>query len=248
MSDRRSDAPACLRTRRMLDGWLDGELDPATGGEIARHVSQCPDCLALRGERERLRETLRAAAPRLTAPQELRDAVMRRLRVKHAGPGVDPPVPVRRPAARLLSWWQALALAGAASAAAAVLTAVLMHLPADDLAQESPREQAVTHHVASLAGARLIDVASSDSHVVKPWFQGKIDFAPMVRDLSAQGFVLLGARQERIAGRPLGGGGLQDTKSPGEPVHLASAWGTRGRVEPLDGARLRRRRLGRGRT
>ena len=62
------------------------------------------------------------------------------------------------------------------------------------------REQLVARHVASLARASPVDVAASDRHVVKPWFQGKVDFSPAVRDLSAQGFVLRGARLDRLAG------------------------------------------------
>ena len=195
--------PNCQRARRMLDGWLDGELDPATSAEIAQHITQCPDCLALRSERERLRTTLRASAPRYAAPAALREL--------HAQPAsraaaAEPAPPI---STRVVSWWQALLMAGAASAATALVTIMLVHAPGDqamrDAAHEAAlplREQVVTRHVASLSGAHLIDVASSDSHVVKPWFQGKIDFAPMVRDLSKQGFILLGARQERIAGRP----------------------------------------------
>ena len=189
----------------MLDGWLDGELDPATGEEIARHVAQCPGCLALRSERERLRTSLRAAAPRFVVPVALRQSVLRALRAEqapHIGGNLDSGAHKRPLAARLLSWWHAFVFAGAASAATALVTVLLVRAPGDEGANESPREQVVTRHVASLAGAHQIDVASSDGHVVKPWFQGKIDFAPMVRDLSAQGFILQGARQERIAGRP----------------------------------------------
>ena len=63
-------------------------------------------------------------------------------------------------------------------------------------------EEIVANHASALGDQRsLVEVASADRHVVKPWLQGKIDFAPGVRDLSAQGYTLLGARLERIRGQ-----------------------------------------------
>ena len=214
MSDMRGNAPACVRARQLLDGWLDGELDSATGNEVTQHVAQCQDCAALRAGRERLRASLRAAAPRIVAPARLRQSVLRALQAgasqhaAHVGRGgighrhslLD--ARSRASTGRVIAWWKALGIAGVASVATALVTAILVRAPPDDGANEPLAEQVVTRHVASLAGGHLIDVRSSDSHVVKPWFQGKIDFAPTVRDLSRQGFVLLGARRERVMGRP----------------------------------------------
>ncbi len=65
-----------------------------------------------------------------------------------------------------------------------------------------PREPVIARHVASLRGAQnLIQVASSDRHAIKPWFAGRVDFAPTVRDLQSNGFALIGARLDRVASR-----------------------------------------------
>lgn len=180
----------CARLRQVLDAYVDRELDTVTTEDIDRHLAGCPDCAALRAERDALRDQIRAEAPYYAAPEALRRAVHGAL----AGAAVAPPAR----GARHISWLHAGGFALAAAAAGLAAGLWLARAPA-----ENPlREQVVASHVASLAPERgLTDIASADRHVVKPWFAGKTDFAPLVRDLSDAGFALVGARLDHVADR-----------------------------------------------
>lgn len=177
----------CTLALRMLDAYVDDELDAVTAAEMVGHLATCAGCAALHGQRVAMRTALRSSPLREAAPKGLRKSILREIeRAQPAAPR------------RTLRWWQMLAL----GASTAVMGALGGWWLAQPHVLDTYPELLVARHVASLTpmGPR-IDVASSDRHEVRPWFQGRLEFAPMVRDLSAQGFDLLGARVERVGDR-----------------------------------------------
>lgn len=123
------------------------------------------------------------------APEGLRERV-------HASLAKAPAPEPRRPA---LPRWFGTALACAAVAAVTWMVAASMLRPSED---ERIASILVGAHVRSLmAPGHLADVVSTDQHTVKPWFAGKLDFAPPVADYSNAGFALTGGRLDYIDGR-----------------------------------------------
>ncbi|MEP7070198.1 MAG: hypothetical protein ABI789_13200 [Usitatibacter sp.] len=92
----------------------------------------------------------------------------------------------------------------AAFAAVGVLSWNVALLQARGSDEDRLAREVVTAHVRSLmVESHLNDVASTDQHTVKPWFAGKLDFAPAVADLAASGFALAGGRLDYVNGRPV---------------------------------------------
>jgi anti-sigma factor RsiW len=179
----------CEEIRSLLSPYADGELDLVRGVDIERHLEQCPACATALERLRALSAALGDPALYHQAPPDLPRRV--RAGVRRAG----------SPGKRLI-WRPVLAAAAAAVLVAVALWGAMRGLSAT-LADERPARDVVASHVRSLMLEKhWVDVESSDQHTVKPWFIGKVDVAPEVKDLSAQGFPLLGGRLDYIDDRP----------------------------------------------
>ncbi len=179
----------CEEIRDLLSPYADGELDLVQGMDIDRHLGECPACAAALERTRSLSEALRDPALYYQATTDLHRRV-RTLGQKVSGRGTYLP-------------WRPI-IAAVAAAVLLVVTAwgILRDrsLPTTD---ERLAREVVASHVRSLMlESHWVDIASSDQHTVKPWFIGKVDFAPEVKDLSPQGFPLLGGRLDYIDDRP----------------------------------------------
>lgn len=150
---------------------------------------------------DELPRELKQQMTRHHAPPGLKRRVRFMLDQHAASPAAPPVVSVL--AARLwLSVRQWLGV-GASFACGVLLTIMAVRYQAnDDIAQQF-RQQLVSSHVRSLMAGHKTDVASSDQHTVKPWFVGKLDYAPVVIDLADDGFPLVGGRLDYVDGQAI---------------------------------------------
>jgi anti-sigma factor RsiW len=179
----------------LLEAEFDGELDAAQAVALATHRESCALCQASWKRLSLTRQAMRESATYHRAPASLRSAIA--ARVAAAAPAVAAPLHAAPPRPRLLGMrWREAASFGLGAALAAML---VLALPPSG--RDAMLGALVDDHVRSLQPGHLTDVLSSNRHTVKPWFDGRIDFAPPVKDLAQQGFPLIGGRLDYLAGR-----------------------------------------------
>jgi anti-sigma factor RsiW len=173
-----------------IHAYLDGELDPTNALAVEKRMANDP-ALAVECERiEALRQLIREHLPREAAPPGLR------MRVE-AAVGMRP---ARRPLAHSQFSWRALAASIVVTAIVAGSSTSMLLSPSR---YDSVREGVVDAHIRSLMASQPIDVASSDRHTVKPWFNGRIPQAPRVVDLAKEDFPLVGGRIDVVGEVPV---------------------------------------------
>jgi len=181
----------CKEGQRLIDGYVDGELDLVRNLGIEDHLHGCAVCSGSYQERRALRDGIRAHGVYFTAPADLRTRVQRSSR---QAVGTTP--------ARRRMPWQWIRVV--APLAAAAVVALILVPPVRGPSPESIlTQEVVANHIRSLMVNHLADVPSSDEHTVKPWFNGKLDFSPPVKDLVNQGFPLIGGRLDYLNNRPV---------------------------------------------
>ena len=185
MTDPANGTPRVDEATLLVHAHVDGELDPANALAVERQIAGNPALAAERARVETLRNVLRKEFPREALPPHLQTRIEAAVGLHHASAG---------PSWRMLAASVALAMVLASGSTWFLLQ------PAQN---DRIAEQALGDHMRALMAPQPFDVASSDRHTVKPWFNGRIPQAPRVVDLASDGFMLIGGRIDVVGNTPV---------------------------------------------
>jgi anti-sigma factor RsiW len=169
----------------LLHAYLDGELDPINALEMERRIAADPTLQSECDRIEALRQLMRERLPREAPSPALRMRIERAVGTHRA---------TTRPS------WRALA---ASVAVAAIVSSSSVWLIRDQYRADPGENAVLAAHIRGLMAPLPTDVASSESHTVKPWFNGRLPQSPRVVNLTAAGFPLAGARIDVIGREPV---------------------------------------------
>jgi anti-sigma factor RsiW len=171
---------------------VDGELDLTKHLEIDQHLQACSACAQAYANLQAVRTAIKDGAPYFQAPSDLQ---------KHLRSLVLGAKEVKAPLVPFSRLW----LAVAASLALGMLAGWGMaRVLSERVADASLAQAVIDIHLRSLQlPGHLVDKESSNQHVVKPWFEGKVNFSPPVPDLTDKDFPLVGGRLDYLDNRTI---------------------------------------------
>ena len=181
---------SCPETKNLLNAYVDGELDSGGSLSVENHLQRCDSCLTEVQHLRALATAIESGGLRFKAPQRLKRNVKTAIRAANSG--------------KSSSFW---GWRWTTAFASAVVVVILGWTAITHWTRSSEEgllvNDIVSSHIRSMMANHITDVVSSDSHTVKPWFGGKLDYSPPTKDLAEQGFPLTGGRLDYFNGRPV---------------------------------------------
>jgi len=182
----------CKDSQELIHGYIDGELDPLGNIEVERHLETCEACSEVYKREQVLHSLMQNSSLKFTPPAGLRRTIESAARKADKAERGE----------RWTLWPASWRWLSAAAVLASVAVLIWIATGRSRSGQDLMAQEVLSSHVRSLMAGHLTDVPTSDQHTVKPWFNGKLDFSPPVRDLTAQGFVLVGGRLDYLVQTP----------------------------------------------
>jgi anti-sigma factor RsiW len=180
----------CNEVRRLLDAYVDGEIELTRQLDVEAHLAGCTACKKEAEAAIEFSHSIQMNTPVYKAPPELKAEVRAML----------------RKVSKSESGWISELRRPLVYATAVLLVCLLCIAAWIATSQDKERvlvAQAISNHSHSLLADHLLDVAASNQHVVKAWLTGKLDYSPPVADLSEAGYKLAGGRLDMLENRPV---------------------------------------------
>lgn len=185
----------CRETEQVIGGYLDGELGLVQNLAVEQHLKDCPACAKAHREFQSFRSAMMEKSFYFDSPKGLEKRVRSALRQEARAESAT----YRGGINWKLGWLTVLT----PFAAVAIVLLIAMPLLRGRFTEDRLAQEVLSAHVRSLMVNHKTDVASADPHTVKPWFDGKLDFAPPVNDFADRGFPQVGGRLDYLDDRPV---------------------------------------------
>jgi anti-sigma factor RsiW len=185
----------CRDVKALSHAYADHELDLVRSTEIEEHLTTCRSCSREVANIRSISSALKSSTFYFRAPANLGNRIRQSTCARNGTVSLR-----RRPEVHEMPWKQWMRWLIPVTASAVLLLLAISAVPTAD---KRLTGEVVSSHIRSMMADHLTDVASSDQHTVKPWFDGKIDFAPPVINLAERGFPLIGGRLDYLQNQPV---------------------------------------------
>lgn len=182
----------CAECRELLNAYADHELPADEAATVRDHLATCEDCARELAEITTTSRRIGGALVRHQAPDVLKARI--RAAIAQGDAFASPPEPARS--------WPARSRLAAGGVGIAIASSILTFAVVRQVTPtRSVTDDVVASHIRALMPGHLTDVASTNQHNVKPWFNGRVDLSPPVPSLDSAGFPLIGGRIDYVEGR-----------------------------------------------
>ena len=174
----------CTETNKLLNAYLDQQLDAAHTVKVEHHIANCPSCNTSYRELSSLQDTIKDQLVYFSAPEPLKNQIINNLHTEPVASATD-----KASSSRPAKLRQGIALAASLLIGFVVVISYLQHHD-----EEAFIREVLSSHIRAISANRYADIKSSETATIIPWFARQLNFSPKIFSFADQGFKLAGGR------------------------------------------------------